>query len=135
MRVLIHRLRVRSLARAGCGTAPTGTTRPMPEDAPDRFSLQSERHDSSLELVAEGELDMAAAFNFESKVEALLGEDDLRTVVLDLGRVDFVDSAGLGALLSVRNRARELGIDLEMPRVSGPVQRILDVTGIGDISE
>jgi len=90
--------------------------------------------ESSLNVVAAGELDMAAAFDFESTVEALLGAEGVRTVVLDLGRVDFVDSAGLGALLAVRARAHELGIGFKIPRVSGPVQRILDLTGITDIA-
>jgi anti-sigma B factor antagonist len=96
------------------------------------LSLQSRVDDASLQLVAAGELDMAAAFDFESRVEALLSME-VRTATLDLTRVDFVDSAGLGALLSVRERAQQLGVQLEIPRVSGPVQRILDLAGISDV--
>jgi anti-anti-sigma factor len=96
------------------------------------LSPQSRVDDASLQLVAAGELDMAAAFDFESRVEALLSMG-VRTATLDLTRVDFVDSAGLGALLSVRERAQQLGVQLEIPRVSGPVQRILDLAGISDI--
>jgi anti-anti-sigma factor len=52
--------------------------------------------------------------------------------VIDLDQVAFVDSAGLGALLSIRERAGELGIDLSIASVSDPVRRILDVTGLRD---
>src|ERR1044071_9541525 len=95
-----------------------------------KFCLQSRVSDGSLQLVAAGELDMAAAFDFESRVEALLRAEDVRPATLDLAQVDFVDSAGLGALLSVRESARQRAIQLEIPRVSGTVQRILDLTGV-----
>jgi anti-sigma B factor antagonist len=104
------------------------------EGSAGHFSLRSRVHDLSLELVAAGELDMAAAFSFETKVDAQLIAGGVHLVVLDLARVDFVDSAGLGALLSVRDRASQLGIEFQLARVSDPVRRILDVTGIGDIA-
>jgi anti-anti-sigma factor len=53
-------------------------------------------------------------------------------VVLDLAEVTFIDSAGLGTLVAIRERARQLGVDLKISRVSERVQRILDVTGLGD---
>jgi anti-anti-sigma factor len=100
----------------------------------ERFILQSQVAGTSLQLLAEGELDMAAAFDFESRVEAMLRAETTQRVTLDLEGVAFVDSAGLGALLSVRERAQQLGVPLDIPRVSGPVQRILDLTGVSDIA-
>ncbi|WP_270046494.1 STAS domain-containing protein [Solirubrobacter ginsenosidimutans] len=44
-----------------------------------------------------------------------------------------MDSAGLGALLSLRDEARQRGIELHLARVSGPIRKLLDLTGIGDI--
>ena len=57
---------------------------------------------------------MAAAFSFESSVDAHLSTGMVQSVVLDLARVDFVDSAGLGALLSIRDHARRRGIELRL---------------------
>jgi hypothetical protein len=50
--------------------------------------------DSSLELIAAGELDMTAAFSFESRVDALLSAGGVQAVVVDLAQVDFVDPLG-----------------------------------------
>ena len=96
------------------------------------FSLRTQRRDSSLEVVAAGELDMAAAFKLESGVESLLDDDAVDSVQLDLSEVGFVDSAGLGALLSLRERAQDRGIALEIAAASEPVRRPLDLTGLGD---
>jgi anti-anti-sigma factor len=99
--------------------------------APD-FSLRTERRDASLEVVAAGELDMAAAFKLESGLDPLLDDEAVEAVQLDLSEVDFVDSAGLGALLALRERAQDRGIALEISRASDPVRRLLGLTGLGD---
>ncbi|WP_053226933.1 STAS domain-containing protein [Solirubrobacter soli] len=104
------------------------------QDSASRFTLHSTVRDASLELVVAGELDMTAAFSFESTVDAHLAAGGVESVVLDLAQVDFVDSAGLGALLSLRDHARQRGIELQLARVSGPVRKLLDLTGIGDVA-
>jgi anti-anti-sigma factor len=96
------------------------------------FSLHTQRRDASLEVVASGELDMAAAFQLESGLDPLLEDRAVEAVQLDLSEVGFVDSAGLGALLALRERAQDRGIALRISRASDPVRRLLDLTGLGD---
>jgi anti-anti-sigma factor len=99
--------------------------------------LRLRRHASgaTLDVVVSGELDMAAAFNLETELDRLLTASDLRAVALDLAEVTFIDSAGLGTLLAVRERAKELGMDVSITRVSDHVQRTLDVAGLGELPE
>ncbi|MDA0167247.1 hypothetical protein OM076_43710 [Solirubrobacter ginsenosidimutans] len=54
------------------------------QESTGNFTLQSTVRDASLELVVAGELDMAAAFSFESKVDAHLTAGGVEAVVLDL---------------------------------------------------
>ena len=77
-------------------------------------------------LVLAGELDLVSAEVLERQVRKLRRGFD--PVVLDLSRVDFVDSTGLRLLLSLRNAARREGQRLVL--VPGPprVQRIFDLT-------
>jgi anti-anti-sigma factor len=100
---------------------------PLPE-----FQLRTQRRDSAVEVSAAGELDMTAAFQLESGVDPLLEDEAVDSVLLDLSEVGFVDSAGLGALLSLRERAQDRGIALEIARASDPVRRLLELTGLGD---
>jgi anti-sigma B factor antagonist len=90
---------------------------------------------STVDVTVGGDLDMAAAFKFESEVEEVLTAKDVEAVVLDLSHVDFMDSAGLGALLALRERAQELDVDLSISSVSDAVSRVLDVTGLGGVAE
>jgi anti-anti-sigma factor len=83
----------------------------------------------SLEVTLEGELDMAATFKLESELERLLARHEVRRLVFNLAKLAFVDSAGLGALLAIHDRAQDLGIELELTNPSDPVRRILDLSG------
>jgi anti-sigma B factor antagonist len=99
----------------------------------DEFTVRPHERDGSLEVAVAGDLDMAAAFKLESAVEPALAAGDVAAVVVDLADVQFVDSAGLGALLAIRERAQDLGIDVTFARTSDPVRRILSLTGLTDV--
>ncbi len=87
------------------------------------------RDPSTIEVVLAGELDMAAAFKLEPELERLLSDPRAGTLVLDLSAVEFVDSAGLGALLSIKDRATQLAIGLQIASESESVRRVLELTG------
>jgi anti-anti-sigma factor len=90
--------------------------------------MQSAVDATSLDVALAGELDMTAAFRLESEFERLLATPGIDGVVLDLADVSFLDSAGLGALLSIGEQARRLGLDVRTARMSAPVRRILEAT-------
>jgi anti-anti-sigma factor len=94
------------------------------------FSLRTEAHDATVQMTLGGELDMGAAFRLEPAFDSAVSGGDVRSVALDLAAVTLVDSAGIGALLSIRERAHQLGIELALTRVSQPVRRIFDLTGV-----
>jgi anti-anti-sigma factor len=88
------------------------------------------RHDGeSVGVALIGELDMAACFKLEAEIDRLLAGHEVRRLVLDLDELTFVDSAGLGALLAIRDRTQELGIEMLLVNPSDPVRRTLDLSG------
>jgi anti-anti-sigma factor len=92
------------------------------------FQMRASLRDSAIEVVLCGERDMAAAFQLEPALERLLAASEGRALELDLAEVGFVDSAGLGTLLSIKDRATQLGIGFQILRASEPVRRVLDLT-------
>jgi anti-sigma B factor antagonist len=53
-------------------------------------------------------------------------------VVMDLSRVEFVDSSGLRVIVSVANELERLGGRLELDGLSAAARRILELTGLID---
>ena len=99
----------------------------MPVDHPLR--LRSRAFESVVEVVVAGDLEMSGVFSLELEVERLMSAPGVRVVCFDLAGVEFIDSTGLGALLSIRDAARARDIQFRISRCSGAVGRILDLTG------
>jgi anti-anti-sigma factor len=58
-----------------------------------------------------------------------------RTVVVDLRRLEFMDSMGLGVLLGALRRARLGGWRLVLVKGSAPIEQLLLITGVGNLVE
>lgn len=85
--------------------------------------------DGTVPIALEGDLDMDATFTLEPALERQIGEDGTARIALDLTGVEFMDSSGLGVLLSTRERAEQLGVDLRVASASDTVMRVLEITG------
>lgn len=67
------------------------------------------------------------SLNFKEKLKALIA-DGATCVVVDLGNVGFVDSQGLGALISCLKVLRQANGALVLTNVSEPVEAVLRIT-------
>jgi anti-sigma B factor antagonist len=79
-------------------------------------------------VAVEGELDLYAAELFQKSL-AIAAATEAPSIVLDLDRVDFMDSAGVHALLQFATSER-CNRRLSLTRGSAQVRRLLDVTGV-----
>jgi|SRR5918995_6244257 anti-sigma B factor antagonist len=79
-----------------------------------------------------GAFDMAATFTVEPALERALEKPGVSALEVDLSRLRFIDSTGIGVLLRVEAEARERGVDLSI--IPGPreVQRVFEMTGLSD---
>jgi anti-anti-sigma factor len=97
------------------------------------LGLDYELRGTTAAVTVTGDLDMAAAFKLEPAIERAVSENRVDEVVLDLGGIDFMDSAGLGSLLSTQQRLNDLGITATVRRPSEAVKRVLDASGTRDV--
>jgi stage II sporulation protein AA (anti-sigma F factor antagonist) len=86
-----------------------------------------EEHPGQTRVVLTGELDIASTQQFERELAAAEGQAR-GVLVVDLRRVEFVDSTGLRALISADERARSAGRRLIVVRGPGAVERLLTIT-------
>jgi anti-sigma B factor antagonist len=82
-------------------------------------------------LRLDGELDLAGVPLLESEVENA-SLDDVVALVLDLRGLEFLDSTGLRAILSLDKRSAERGQTFAIVRGSQQVQRLMNMTRVDE---
>ena len=91
------------------------------------LDVTTEQHPGQTRVVLIGELDIASTDGLEKQLAAI-EVDSPGTLVLDLRRVEFIDSTGLRALIAADERARSQGRRLAVVRGPDAVARLLAVT-------
>ena len=91
------------------------------------------RQENRRPIVAlEGTLDMVTAARAGEHLRRYLQEHGPNLLV-DVSRLDFIDSKGLGVLIGVAKDARDVGGHLGLQNPTMPVQKILELTGLAPI--
>ncbi|OYD06777.1 STAS domain-containing protein [Paludifilum halophilum] len=84
-------------------------------------------------LVVSGEVDAYTAPQLREKLMPLCEQN--REVYLDLSRVDYMDSTGLGVLIGAYKSLRSQKGRLVLVGVSPRLSRLLKITGLTEIIE
>jgi anti-sigma B factor antagonist len=79
-----------------------------------------------------GDFDMQATFIVEPALERALQAPGLRRIDLDLHRLQFIDSTGMGVIVRLHAEARRQGIELHLRRGPPTVHRVFEKTGFAD---
>lgn len=97
--------------------------------------VRIDRRADELILVLCGEIDSSAAGDVGAQGRLALAERPGR-LLLDLSEVTFLDSAGVGAIVRLRNRAVDQGL-LQLELRPGPpnVMRVLEMVGLTGVFE
>lgn len=77
----------------------------------------------------EGEIDIAAVPGVRERLDALF-DAGCTSLVVDLSGVVFIDSSGLGVLISALRRARERGGSVSVVGANEDVARLFGITGL-----
>ena len=95
------------------------------------LKLETEKKNSETTVRASGRIILETSATLEKALRDLIGEGN--RIVLDLTNVDYVDSAGLGTLVSVYMHARRTNCHLA---IANPKERIRDLfsrSGLGSV--
>ena len=99
---------------------------------PHPFAIElHEQRSGRRTLVVRGELDMSTAPRLIDAAAALL-EDAERGISIDISRLDFLDSAGMHAILAIKAASEVHQFDLELTRGSPQVERVFAITRVID---
>lgn len=90
-----------------------------------------DRGSATVVLVDAARIDAAVAIRFKEEMGTII-DDTPGTLVLDLGRVDFIDSSGLGAIVAALKLMPE-GRRMDLAALSPTVDRVFRMTRMDSI--
>ena len=85
--------------------------------------------EGSLTVYLEGDIDHHNARTVRSRIDTKIYIQRPEELILDLSRVNFMDSSGLGLILGRYTKAVELGILFKVANPSPQIRKILDLAG------
>jgi anti-sigma B factor antagonist len=96
------------------------------------LDFQTTRNGAVAVIAPTGELDLSGAALLEDELDRLASEAELGTVVLDLRRLDFMDSSGLRLVVLADMRAREAGRRFVLVKGAETVHRVFEITRMSE---
>jgi anti-sigma B factor antagonist len=102
------------------------------KDQPRMFDIRAEAiaHADRLQLAVGGALDLATAARFVLAGQEVLTGHIQTTLTIDMSGVTFIDAAGIGALIAIRNHARLNDNLIAVTEASPCVLRLLNLTAL-----
>ena len=88
-------------------------------------------HAGTLVLRVSGDLDVRTAAEFRQRVDEVLAGNPAAKTILNLSRLTFLDSTGLGAILGRIRRLQEAGRALVLVPPGGVARSVLDMVALG----
>ena len=96
------------------------------------FSVDEHQEGGAAIIAVTGELDLRTSPQLEKALGRAF-DAGAELVILDLRRIEFMDSTGLRVLLSAHQRAHESGRRFALVRGADQVERVLTLTGVRDL--
>ena len=82
--------------------------------------------------INDNNLDSEISPELKAKI-LILCQPDVEAFIIDMSKVDYVDSSGLGALLLANRQLREYGQDLILTGVNDSVMKMFNISQITDL--
>lgn len=93
------------------------------------FRIEKESNSESNIINLIGELDLSKAQEFKAAVDPLLQDKD-RCLVLNLKELSYMDSTGLGVILSIIKTRHSIQAPLAVEDIPPKIQKLFDITGM-----
>lgn len=77
-----------------------------------------------------GEMDQDTVGNLRDKLIDLIKKHNIKHVVFNLGKLDFMDSTGIGIIIGRYNQLRSIGGRVVLCNISRNVEKIILLSGL-----
>ncbi|MFO7801857.1 MAG: STAS domain-containing protein [Desulfovermiculus sp.] len=96
------------------------------------MQVEGTYQDKALIINVDGRLDTTTASDFETQCQELMANDNMN-ILVDLGSVEYMSSAGLRSILSLGKKVKSQGQNLTFCNLQGMVKEVFEVSGFTSI--
>lgn len=93
------------------------------------FMLKEKTIDDKLLLQVEGEIDIYTCTELKDRIYSFL-DKGIKELTVDLSKVTYIDSTGLGVFIGVLRNLKEIGGSLKLLKPTPRVGKVLKITGL-----
>ncbi|HAE43351.1 MAG TPA: anti-sigma factor antagonist [Clostridiales bacterium] len=97
------------------------------------FQIEKFIEDKKVRIVPVGDLDIVNSKGFKDEVLKLMDEN--QEILIDGEKLDYMDSTGLGVLISLYKKAKSTNSKLRLTKLKPNIYKLLDITGLNNVFE
>ncbi|NLJ58223.1 MAG: STAS domain-containing protein [Tissierellia bacterium] len=96
------------------------------------LKIEIETLDSSIEIKPIGEVDIYTSPELKKKVTDLIEEKKL-DLVIDGENLEYIDSTGLGVLMSIYKKLQERNLNFKIINLKPNIYKLFDITSLNKV--
>jgi anti-sigma B factor antagonist len=98
------------------------------------MDIQINEENEVVKITVNGDIEMMTIKNFKEKLFEI-GHNIDKNIEIDLSSVDYIDSSGVGVLISLLKLQKKKGKELFIRKVSPKVLNVLKLSSLSDVFE
>ena len=98
------------------------------------MDIQVNEENDVVKITVSGDIEMMTIKNFKEKLFEI-GHNIDKNIEIDLSSVDYIDSSGVGVLISLLKLQKKKGKELFIRKVSPKVLNVLKLSSLSDVFE
>jgi len=96
------------------------------------MQIEVRENTEKIEIIVSGDIEMMTIKNFKQRLFDIGQNTDL-DIEIDLSAVDYIDSSGVGVLISLLKLQKKKGKNLIINKVSSKVLNVLKLSSLSDV--
>jgi len=96
------------------------------------MEIQISNNAELVNVMITGDIEMMSIKDFKTKLLEI-GQNENKDIDLDLSKVNYIDSSGVGVLISLLKLQKNKGKSLKISKVSPKVLNVLKLSSLSDV--
>lgn len=97
-----------------------------------KMDIEIKEEASLVKIIINGDIEMMTIKSFKQKLFEI-GQQIDKDIEIDLANVDYIDSSGVGVLISLLKLQKKKGKELIINKVSSKVLNVLKLSSLSDV--